>query len=179
MTGTARPSKGVRREAESEGSWGLILGLDEQKADTRPARLGNPAMDGDARAEKAVATWCERQRVEYGLAEFSGAWRLAPMVRYKQACVFVRESASHDILADLMKTLAAKPVETGSILAVLVSSDGSVFFDSTEAEGIHALSPVQLYLRLGHSAGAGKRGRCRAASPGAQAKLRAGDAASR
>ena len=25
------------------------LGLDEQKPDTRPARWGNPAMDGDAR----------------------------------------------------------------------------------------------------------------------------------
>ena len=49
MTGTARLGKGVRREAESEGSRGRKLGFDEQKPDTRPAWWGNPAMDGDAR----------------------------------------------------------------------------------------------------------------------------------
>ena len=49
MTGTARLGKGVRREAESEGSRCPELGLDEQKPDTRPAWWGNPAMDGDAR----------------------------------------------------------------------------------------------------------------------------------
>ena len=54
MTGTASQSKGVRREAESEGS-GLPegreakLGPDEQKSDRRPLLWGNPAMDGDAR----------------------------------------------------------------------------------------------------------------------------------
>jgi len=113
-------------------------------------------MDEPARAEEAVATWCECQRVEYGLAEFSGAWRLAPMVRYKQACVCVRESASHDIFADLMKALDAKPVESGSNLTVLVSFDESVFFDSREAEGIHVLSPVQLYLDLATQRGRGR-----------------------
>ncbi len=113
-------------------------------------------MDEPARAEEAVATWCDRQRVEYGLAEFSGAWRLAPMVRYKQACVYVRESASRDILADLMKALDAKPAETGSNLAILVSSDESVFFDSREAESICVLSPVQLFLDLATQRGRGK-----------------------
>jgi hypothetical protein len=33
---------------ESEGSPAAKLGLDEQKPDIRPARWGNPAMDGEA-----------------------------------------------------------------------------------------------------------------------------------
>ena len=40
---TARLGKGVRREAESEESRCPQLGFDEQKSDTRPASLGNPA----------------------------------------------------------------------------------------------------------------------------------------
>ena len=53
MAGTTSQSKGVRREAESEGS-GLSrgreakLGLDEQKPDRRPPQRGNPARDGEA-----------------------------------------------------------------------------------------------------------------------------------
>ena len=54
MAGTTSRSKGVRREAESEGSGlsrdrGAKLGLDEQKPDRRPSQRGNPATDGDAR----------------------------------------------------------------------------------------------------------------------------------
>ena len=43
MARTARLGKGVRREAESEESRCPQLGFDEQKSDTRPASLGNPA----------------------------------------------------------------------------------------------------------------------------------------
>jgi hypothetical protein len=53
-TGTARLGKGVRREAESEGSRCPELGFDEQKPDRRPAWWGNPAMDGDARKERPL-----------------------------------------------------------------------------------------------------------------------------
>jgi hypothetical protein len=47
--------KGVRREAESEGSRCHKLGFDEQEPDTRPAWWGNPAMDGDARSSSRHA----------------------------------------------------------------------------------------------------------------------------
>ena len=50
MTGTIRPGKGVRREAESEESRRRNRGLDVRKADMRPLqRLGHPARDGNAR----------------------------------------------------------------------------------------------------------------------------------
>jgi len=40
---TASPRGGVGRKPEAKA------GADEQKPDIRPARWGNPAMDGDAR----------------------------------------------------------------------------------------------------------------------------------
>jgi hypothetical protein len=40
---TASPRGGVGRKPEAK------LGADEQKSDRRPARWGNPAMDGEAR----------------------------------------------------------------------------------------------------------------------------------
>jgi hypothetical protein len=113
-------------------------------------------MDEVDHAELAVAKWCKRHRTEYGLAEYSGAWRLAPMVRYKQASLCLGESASRDVLAELMKALDAKPVETGSNLVILTTSDESVFFDAREAEGVRVLSPVQLYLDLATQRGRGK-----------------------
>jgi hypothetical protein len=48
VNGTARLGQGVRREAESDREPTPKLGLDEQKPDTRPATLGNAAMDADA-----------------------------------------------------------------------------------------------------------------------------------
>lgn len=108
------------------------------------------------RAELAVAEWCQAHRIQYGLAEFSGAWRLAPMVRYKQASVCVRASATDDLLPRLLKSVEAKPVESGSNLAILVTSDDALFYDAREAGGIRVLSPIQLYLDLHSNPGRGR-----------------------
>ncbi|MBI1830510.1 MAG: hypothetical protein HYR84_03555 [Planctomycetes bacterium] len=113
-------------------------------------------MDETDRTETAVLRWCEKQHIEHGLAEFSGAWRLAPMVRYKQASVCLRESSSRDILSDLMRDLDAKPVETGSNLVVSITSDESIFFDARKVESLTVLSPVQLYLAFHAQRGRGR-----------------------
>lgn len=131
------------------GAWSAMY-----KAPTRRTQLY--IMDEVDHAEQAVAKWCERHRVEYGLAEFSGAWRLAPMVRHKQASVCLRESTSRDLLAGLMKSLDAKPVETGSNLAILVTADESVFMDVRSVENVRVLSPVQLFLDLAPLRGRGR-----------------------
>ena len=113
-------------------------------------------MDETDRTETAVSLWCEKQHIEHALAEFSGAWRLAPMVRYKQTSVCLRESSSRDILSDLMRALDAKPVETGSNLVVSITSDESIFFDARKVESLMVLTPVQLYLELHAQRGRGK-----------------------
>lgn len=108
-----------------------------------------------ARAETAVAEWCESHRIQYGLAEFSGAWRLAPMVRYMQASVCVHASATDDFLPPLLNSIEAKPVDSGSNLAILVTSDDALFHDAREVGGIRVLSPIQLYLDLRANRGRG------------------------
>lgn len=113
-------------------------------------------MDDTASAEAAVARWCDQHRADYGLADFSGAWRLAPMVRHKQASICVRESPSSDILASMISAVSAKPVETGSNLAISITSDEAVFFDAREVDGLRVLSPVQLYLDLHAQRGRGE-----------------------
>lgn len=113
-------------------------------------------MDDTASAESAVARWCDQHRVDYGLADFSGAWHLAPMVRHKQASICVRESPSTDILASIISAVKAKPVETGSNLVISLTSDDAVFFDAREVQGLRVLSPVQLYLDLHAQRGRGE-----------------------
>jgi len=113
-------------------------------------------MDEAARAEAAAAAWCEREGVEYGLAEYSGAWRLAPMVRYRQACVCVRLSASRDVLAELAAALDARPAETGSNVALLATDDEAVFMGARAVDGVRVLAPVQLYLDLMAQPGRGQ-----------------------
>jgi hypothetical protein len=49
MTGAARAGRGVRCEAESEGSRSPKRGPDEQKSDLRPTAWGIPARDAGAR----------------------------------------------------------------------------------------------------------------------------------
>lgn len=43
-------------------------------------------------AEQAVASWCRDNNLQYALAGFSAAWRLAPEVRYSVAAVYVESS---------------------------------------------------------------------------------------
>lgn len=109
-----------------------------------------------AEIERVASQRCQRHRVTYGLAEFSGAWRLAPMVRYKQASLCIYETATREMLRRLIKALDAKRVETGSNLVVVCTSDESVFFDRREIDGLQVLSPVQLYLELANRRGRGR-----------------------
>ena len=113
-------------------------------------------MEDVPRIEAAVTRWCTDHRIEYALAEYSGAWRLAPMVRYKQASVYLRERASRNVVTELLGALEAKPVESGSNLTVWAIADSSVFVDAREVEGTRVLSPVQLYLDLSAERGRGK-----------------------
>jgi hypothetical protein len=114
------------------------------------------AMQDLPRIEAAVTRWCADNRIEYALAEYSGAWRLAPVVCDKRAGVYVRETASRNVVTELLGALGAKPVESGSNLVVWATADSSVFLDAREVEGARVLSPVRLYLDLSAERGCGK-----------------------
>lgn len=87
-------------------------------------------------------------------AAFSAAERQAPQVRQPRTWLYVRP----DRLDDLVRTMEAKPVETGENLVVLLPSDPGVFQsfatspDAAVAGGVGCTDPVQTYVDL-HSLG--------------------------
>ncbi|RJP32283.1 MAG: hypothetical protein C4547_14205 [Phycisphaerales bacterium] len=106
--------------------------------------------------ELAVAAWCEQNDVTFGLAEYAGAWRLAPMVRYRQPSVAVLESGATDIVRGIQISLDAKSAVSGSNLVILSTGDESVFFDILEVGRVRVLSPLQHYLDLHAQPGRGR-----------------------
>lgn len=115
------------------------------------------SMDDELSAlESAVVRWCKQHQVQYGLSEFSGAWRLAPMVRYKQASICMYDALTTNLLEQIQSDLGMKPVESGSNVVIMTASDESVFYDAREVEGFRVQSPLQLYLDLSSHKGRGK-----------------------
>ena len=90
---------------------------------------------------------------------FSAADRQAPHVQQPKTWIFV--AAQH--LRDLERLSAAKTVDSGENLVVLVPDDIGVFVSYTEAEEIYVgetrlrcTDPVQTYVDLMHSGGRGE-----------------------
>ena len=74
-------------------------------------------------------------------ASFSGAIRIAPMVRYNRAAAYVE--------GDLLAVAAAaqiKPVDSGSNILLLTPYDEGVFYAASPIGNIITVSPVQVYL---------------------------------
>ena len=94
-------------------------------------------------AEQRIAEWCRSKSLQCVLTQFSGAWRIAPMVRYNRAAIYV-ESVPRQLSGEL----GLKPVSTGANLVVWTPFDPSVFYDQREMNGVSVASPIQLYLDL-------------------------------
>jgi hypothetical protein len=71
---------------------------------------------------------CEAGKVRCALTGLSGAWRAAPMVRYSAASAYVDIGANPTAMADLVRRMEAKPVDTGANLILYPTRDESVFF---------------------------------------------------
>lgn len=115
---------------------------------------------GDAEAaEEAVAGWCRANDLQYALAGFSAAWRLAPEVRYSVAAVYVEDLGfDRAMLEKLGKHQGGKRVETGANLTLLRPFDRSVFVNARPAGTNKApvTSAIQTYLDLKKMAGRGE-----------------------
>ncbi|QDV36876.1 hypothetical protein ElP_48060 [Tautonia plasticadhaerens] len=98
--------------------------------------------------EERVGTLCEEKGYRYGLTEFSGAWRVAPMVRYERSTIYLAEGNGPLILEDIQECLKAKSVETGSNLKLRLAPDDYVFYGGEKHHGLNVVSPIQLYLDL-------------------------------
>jgi hypothetical protein len=112
-----------------------------------------------AAAEHSVGQWCRANSLQYALAGFSAAWRLAPEVRYSVAAVYV-DAAGFDpkLLDQLTAEYGGKPVDTGPNLLLWRPFDQSVFVGAFNAGKPEqpVTSALQTYLDLNHQGGRGE-----------------------
>ncbi len=93
-----------------------------------------------ARRIAAVGT---RPRGKYALTMFSGAFLVAPMVRYYDVVAYVTGDIEW-----WFKQLDVKEVESGANLQLVIPRDDGVFMNSREVGGMRVVSDIQLYADL-------------------------------
>jgi hypothetical protein len=112
-----------------------------------------------AHAEQVIARWCADQGLQYALAGFSAAWRLAPEVRYNVAAVYVEDRGfDHAALDALAAHHGGKRVDSGPTLQLWRPFDRSVFTGRVHAGQPEqpVTSALQTYLDLRRAAGRGE-----------------------
>ena len=117
----------------------------------RSKRIELFSLDKIQVAERLISEWCDHQSIRCALTQFSGAWRLAPMVRYNRASLYVEANPRK-----LMDELSLKTVNTGANLTIWQPDDPFVFYGMRDSNGISVVSPIQLYLDLMTDAGRGE-----------------------
>ena len=152
------------REWATDTSEGLVLTDPGSALDAWAAGFRRPraqACDyygfGSVREiEERIASSAETVGARYALAEFSGAERLAPHVRYSRTAVHVEAHA----LEEVAENAELRPVETGPNVRLFEPYDDGVFFGSQRVggveDGIVVAHPVQLYLDLQKAKGRGE-----------------------
>jgi hypothetical protein len=112
-----------------------------------------------ATAEESVGRWCRTNKLQYALAGFSAAWRLAPEVRYPAAAVYLDDRGfDRELLEQLAGKFGGKRVDTGPNLYLWRAFDRSVFAGSTNKGQAEqpVTSALQSYLDLKQAAGRGE-----------------------
>ena len=113
--------------------------------------------------EADLAEACERLGIQYALTGFSGAMRIAPMVRYNRVMAYVLGD-----LAALSAAVKIKPVDSGANVILLTPYDEGVFYAASAVGGIVTASAVQVYLDV-----VGSRARGQEAADAIRRKLEA------
>lgn len=93
--------------------------------------------------EAALRKYCERRKIRYALALFSGAARVAPFARYARGFAYVGGD-----LGDVAEALGWKPVPSGPNFTLLSAYDEGVWYGVRKVGGEVVVSDVQLYLDL-------------------------------
>lgn len=103
-------------------------------------------------AEQRLAEAAGAAGARYALAEFSGAERIAPHVRYSRAAAYVEAGA----LEEVARRAELRAVETGPNVRLFEPFDDGVFLGASEIGGLRVAHPVQLYLDLMQAKGRGE-----------------------
>ena len=106
--------------------------------------------------ESRLCECCKSGQIRCALTGLSGAWRAAPMVRYATVSAYVEVGSDSATVADLVRCMEAKPVDTGANLFLYPTRDESVFYGMRTLSGMNVVSPIQLYLDLVQAAGRGE-----------------------
>ena len=93
--------------------------------------------------EADLAEVCDQEGIEYALTGFSGAARLAPMVRYSRAFAYVEQ-----ITENFISAMGFQEVSSGSNISLLTPYDKGVFYGRQEIEGVQIAGSIQIYLDL-------------------------------
>jgi len=109
------------------------------------------ALAETSECEYRLAETCQSDGIRYALTAFSGAARLAPVVRYQRAIAYI--DGNPDSLADI---LGWKRVASGANVSLLVPYDEGVFFGSYEVDSVWIASPIQIFLDLQEIHGRGQ-----------------------
>ena len=86
---------------------------------------------------------CAKKNIRYGLTGFSGAARLAPMVRYQQVMAYIQDDPSQ-----LKPELEIKSVTSGANVMLFIPYDEGVLYGAKDVADQQVVSPVQVYLDL-------------------------------
>lgn len=115
---------------------------------------------GDAgSAEQTVSRWCRDNSLQFALAGFSAAWRIAPEVRYPVAAVYLEDRGFDPrLLNQLAVEHGGKRVDTGPNIFLWRPFDRSVFAGSVESgqPAQPVTSALQTYLDLKRASGRGE-----------------------
>jgi hypothetical protein len=101
--------------------------------------------------EAQAAEVCRSLGLRYALTGFSSAARIAPMVRYQKANIYISGDPS-----SFLEKLGWKEVPSGANVSLLVPYDEGVFFAEQEVDAIKIVSPVQTFLDLQSVRGRGQ-----------------------
>jgi len=101
--------------------------------------------------EAQLAEVCQRLDMRYALTGFSGAARIAPMVRYQKSSAYVKGDVN-----PLIEALNWKAVTSGANISLLIPFDDGVFYGTKNIDEITITAPVQTYLDLQSSRGRGQ-----------------------
>jgi len=99
--------------------------------------------DEPPQIEAKIATACVDLGLDYALAGFSAASRLAPSVRYQRVMAYVSER-----IDQVAERTELKPVATGPNVMLFEPYDEGVMAGSRDVDDVRITSPIQTYLDL-------------------------------
>ena len=94
--------------------------------------------------EYELAAICDKENIQYALTGFSGAARMAPVVRYQRVMAYVNKKDIENVALQMN----LKKVSGGANVSLLAPYDDGVFYGSKNYDLVKIAAPVQIYLDL-------------------------------